>query len=115
MKQPTECPKCDDYIFHRIWQRGRKLAWRCESCHWLSESFTPPQQEIETEQVIHVGQFGGIEYTMHDQYGHVMIMSRTYHDRIDAIDALKEDLEKHPGSTAVLWPETVTAIGEVFK
>ncbi len=115
VNQPKECPKCGDYIFHRIWQRGRKLAWRCVSCHWMSERFTPPQQEIETEQVISVSQFGGLEYTLYDQYGHVMILSRTYDDQDDAIAALKNDLIRHPGSTAVLWPETVIAKGEVFK
>lgn len=81
----------------------------------MSEAFTPPMQEIETERVIQVSQFGGIEYTLFDQYGHVMVMSRTYHDRDGAIEALQSDLIKNPGSTAVLWPETVTAKGEVFK
>ena len=59
--------------------------------------------------------FYGITYTLYDQYGHVMITSRTYHDRDAAIESLKDGLDKHPGSTAVLWPETVTAKGEVFK
>ena len=112
---PTECPRCGEDEFDRIWTRGRKFQYRCENCYWTSEPFIPPQQEIETEQVIYVGQFGGIEYILFDQYGHVMIMSRTYHDRTEAIKSLKDDLEKHPGSTAVLWPETVTAKGEIFN
>ncbi len=115
MKRPKECPKCGFDVFHQIWQRERKLAYRCEECYWLSEPFTPPMQKIETEQVIHVGQFGGIEYTVYDQYGHVMSMSRTYHDRDEAIVELKKELTQHPESTGVLWPETVIAKGEVFK
>lgn len=113
MKSPEECPECGYDDFHRIWQRRRRLAWRCEDCHWMSEPFTPPQQEIKTERVIQVGR---IEYTLYDEYGHTMMMSRTYYNRDEAIEALQSDLIRNPGSTAILWPVSqLTVKGEVFK
>lgn len=115
MKEPKKCPKCGDDVFHQTWAKGRKLRYRCEVCHWLSEPFTPPQQEITAERKIIVSQFGGFEYTVYDEYGHVMVFSRTYDNRNKAIEALKENLKSRPDSTAVLWPETVIAKGEVFK
>lgn len=115
MKQPKECPQCGYNNFGQLWQRGRKLAYRCEECHWMSKPFTPPYIPIEMEREISVSYSGGIEYTVYDQYGHVMVMSRTYIDRDKAIEALKDELKKNPGSTAVLWPETVIAKGEVYQ
>ena len=115
MKEPKECPKCGDGVFQQIWQRGRKLAYRCEFCYWLSEPFTPPMKELCPDKVIRVSQFGGLQYTLYDEYGHVMVSSRSYDDRDKAIESLKKDLKRNSGSTAVLWPETVTARGEVFK
>ena len=115
MKAPVKCSECGEGVFHRIWVTGRKLRYKCEYCNWMSEPFTPPHQEITAERVMAVSQFGGIEYTVYDQYGHVMTMSRTYYDRDDAIEALQSDLIRNVGSTAVLWPESVIAKGEVFK
>ena len=128
MERPESCPKCGCNSIRNIWCRGpnreigRWLKYECYlgstfdgRCRWESEPYTPPQQEIKTKKKLHVGQFGSFEYTVYDQYGHSMIMSRGYDTRKLAVEALTDDLKKHPGSTAVLWPRFVTAVGKVFE
>ena len=116
MNQPTVCPNCEwNEGFYQVWDNDRKLMHQCDNCFWTSEPFTPPPKEIETEKELEVNQFGGLGYTVYDQYGYPLIHSPTYDDRESAIEALQSDLIRNPGSTVVLWPDYVTVKGEVFK
>ncbi len=115
MEQPAVCQECDYDDFIQLWAKDRKLMYGCTNCGWKTEPFTPPLKEIETEKELEVNQFGGLGYTLYDQYGYALIYSRTYDDRNEAIEELQKDILRNPGSSAVLWPDYVTVKGEVFK
>lgn len=116
-----KCPKCGESCLGDKWKRGRKLQQYCYECDWEGKIRTPEKQKIEPIRIIDAGQFGGYSYEIFDKYGHIMVDSRFYGNRKEALDELQKELnrgklDKDAGPyTAILWPATVKVKGKVFK
>lgn len=70
---------------------------------------------------INANQFPGYCYEIFDKSNNLIVLSRSYSLREEAIEELfdhlkngKKDINNGP-YTGILWPSKVTVIGEVFK
>uniref|UniRef100_A0A6M3JIU8 Uncharacterized protein n=1 Tax=viral metagenome TaxID=1070528 RepID=A0A6M3JIU8_9ZZZZ len=114
------CPRCEDYLSEQ-WIRGRKLQQYCKKCGWVGLTRIPEKQEIKSAKVINANRFNGFYVEIFDKYGHILLSSQSYDDRNKAIERIKRELrystyDLHAGPyTAILWPDKVTIVGEIFK
>jgi len=119
-KKLKSCPKCKGYLGD-TWVKGRKLQQYCHNCYWKGPIRIPERLEIKTTKTIRANQFCGFHYETFDKYGHIRTSSRSYDDKSEALEKLYRELEysgndKDGGPyTAILWPDTVTVVGEIFK
>ena len=119
MLKYTKCPRCGEKLLMDCWTNERKLQQECyaEGCYWHGEPRIPNKQTIQFEKEICVNR-GSWQYDIYDKYGHIMISSRSYPTREEAIEALTKDCENNNKNTnvspvtSILWPPTVKVKGE---
>jgi len=121
MKKFTFCPKCDDTNLGDRWVKGRKLQQFCRICLWKDESRDPDIRPVEFTKEICATQFCSWCYELFDKYGHILVHSRAYNTKEALLVELKKEIESYNKSedvapvTAIIWPPTVTVLGEIYK
>ena len=119
MKTKVLCPDCGSDNIDDQWCKGRKLQHYCHDCDWKGRIRTPETKEIKTSKRVMVGQFHGWRYEVFDKYGHILISSRSYVHRADALTPMKRELNIESPDTqprvAMLWPSFVEVMSEVFR
>jgi len=115
----NKCPICNsDRLFDK-WVKDRKLQQYCY-CGWKGEFRTPEIIPIKDYKVIDANNFSGFQYEIYDQYGHLLIISKSYNNKNKAIECLREDIISYNKNkfispcTGILWPDTTTVKGEII-
>jgi len=77
--------------------------------------------DINLTKKIQVGNFHGFRFEVFDRYGHILLISKSYYLKLDAIDEIerqieysKTDINAGPYKD-VLWPNVVSVTGELFE
>lgn len=116
-----ECPICKSDDISNIWVKNRMLQCRCRDCGWRGNPRVPEIIPIEFTREICVNQFYGWEYELFDKYGHVLIYSKTYDKKENLLKELNAEMDRYNSNvdvapvTAIIWPPSVTVLGEVYK
>src|SRR5574343_367780 len=107
----NECPFCGSYDVSKIWIEGRKLQNVCNSCNSkIGEAKLPEKEPISN---IRSYNFGGYTYEVFDKYGYKISFSKSYVYKEQAIEQIKDILEKGKHDiaagpyTIVLWPKKI--------
>ena len=114
------CPECAESLGDQ-WVKGRRLQQYCEQCSWKGLARIPERLEIKTTKNINANMFSGFHYEIFDKYGHIMTISRSYDDKSKATEKMNIELargkcdEDAGPYVAILWPDSVAVVGEIFK